>query len=1047
MGHANAVYISFNLCEDTIRHSFLSHLAAGFHRRGISFNEPDRVPEVNDAAIVKSKVSLVILSKKYASSKGCLAELVKIFKCQESNGLVVVPVFYGLTKSGIKKECLKLKKMCRVARQALLELGDLPGHASSPDISDSELVEDIVADVRQTLDLTGKVGVYSRLTKIESLLRKQPWGVRSLGIWGMGGIGKTTLAEAAFEQQLPSGDFDASCIIKDFDNSYQEKGAYGLLEEHLGGKLGLTSHHITREKLRNKRILLVLDDVHKPLGATTFLGLFDLISAGSVIIITSRDKHLLVQCRVKEIYEVQGLNEHESLQLFSRCAFEKNVPDKNLLELSMKFVTHADGNRLALSVYGEELKGKKTLSEMETAARNLELCFPDKIFDVLKRSYDTLSDREKEVFLQIVFSFRGENVDDIMQFLAGCGFFPRVEIGVLVGKCLVTISENRVHVHSLIYKVGLKIIKDQTDEIGMRYRFLDASNIQSLLEDNEIREDGEPEAISEPGNEDVKAIILNTSNLPFKGHTSFQHMYSLRYLKIYRSSDLTKDTTEFRFPEDPDQSLPPELTLLHWENYPSQSFPKDFGVQHLVELNMPCSKLQRLWGGTKKLEMLKRITLSDSRELVNVDELQYSPNIELINLQGCSRLQSFPDMGQSKHLQVLNLSTCKEIKRFPKVPPSIKKLHLKGTDIRDLSFLVRDPFETTASQVNVSFSSQDLGKLVFLELKDCSHLKTLPNMVAFESLQVLDLSGCSEIDEIQGLPRSLKELSLAKTAIGEIPSSMCHQLSELVILDMEGCKMLQHLPKGMCDMKSLVTLKLSGCSKLMYIHDFPQNLKELYLAGTAIRELPRSIGNLAELDTLDLKNCKRLRSLPMEMRKLNPLKVLDLSHCSKFHVDTSFLPEVKELLRAGTGMSPPAPMKNEAKQRAVSRHVNTPPSKRFKSLPVEMRNFNPRKVLDLSDCSEIQLVTSSLPEVQESHLVRPSTTTSAAKKKGAKKRKAKQTLENRMPRTLVSGSSLRLDLKEEKNNNLASLLVVIFVVLVVIVILFSNFFILICTSP
>lgn len=89
-------------------------------------------------------------------------------------------------------------------------------------------------------------------------------------------------------------------------------------------------------------------------------------------------------------------------------------------------------------------------------------------------------------------------MDDIMQFLAGCGFFPRVEIGVLVGKCLVTISENRVHVHSLIYKVGLKIIKDQTDEIGMRYRFLDASNIQSLLEDNEIREDGEPEAISEP---------------------------------------------------------------------------------------------------------------------------------------------------------------------------------------------------------------------------------------------------------------------------------------------------------------------------------------------------------------------------------------------------------------------------------------------------------------------------------------------------------------------------------------------------------------------
>ncbi|ESQ55422.1 hypothetical protein EUTSA_v10027343mg [Eutrema salsugineum] len=187
-------------------------------------------------------------------------------------------------------------------------------------------------------------------------------------------------------------------------------------------------------------------------------------------------------------------------------------------------------------------------------------------------------------------------------------------------------------------------------------------------------------------------------------------------------------------------------------------------------------------------------------------------------------------------------------------------------------------------------------------MEDCKRLKNLPiGMRNMESLGTLKLSGCSELDYIQDLPRNLKELYLAGTAVNAFPSPLLENLSELVILSLENCKQLRNLPMGN-SMKSLVTVKLSGCSELDDIQEFPQNLKELYIpCWHCHNELPSSIGDLADLVILDLKNCKKLRHLPMDMDNLNPLDVLDLSDCSQLDVVTKCLPEAKELHLAGTG--------------------------------------------------------------------------------------------------------------------------------------------------
>ena len=75
-------------------------------------------------------------------------------------------------------------------------------------------------------------------------------------------------------------------------------------------------------------------------------------------------------------------------------------------------------------------------------------------------------------------------------------------------------------------------------------------------------------------------------------------------------------------------------------------------------------------------------------------------------------------------------------------------------------------------------------------------------------------------------------------------------------------------------MESLQILILSGCSKLK---KFPEvqgemgNLSELYLDGTAIRELPSSIEHLNGIVLLNLENCNQLENLPESIGKLTSL--------------------------------------------------------------------------------------------------------------------------------------------------------------------------------
>ncbi|XP_061354720.1 disease resistance protein RPV1-like [Gastrolobium bilobum] len=164
------VFISFR-GEDT-RNNFTSHLHAAFYQNKIQTFIDYRIPKGDEIspsifkAIRESNVSVVVLSKDYASSTWCLRELVKILEYKKLGGHFVIPVFYKVDPSHVRKQTGTYKKafekyerdvkhnMTKLLKwkAALTEVANLVGWESRNYRTEYELIEEIVKDVMQKLD-------------------------------------------------------------------------------------------------------------------------------------------------------------------------------------------------------------------------------------------------------------------------------------------------------------------------------------------------------------------------------------------------------------------------------------------------------------------------------------------------------------------------------------------------------------------------------------------------------------------------------------------------------------------------------------------------------------------------------------------------------------------------------------------------------------------------------------------------------------------------------------------------------------------------------
>ncbi|KAB1200558.1 TMV resistance protein N [Morella rubra] len=909
------VFLSFR-GEDT-RNNFTAHLHDALDRKGIKAyidDELRRGEEISPAlyeAIEESKISVIVLSKNYPSSTWCLDELVKILECKDTKQQLVLPVFYNVDPSEVRhhrgnigkalskleqrfKDGMKLQRW----KAALKEVANLSGfRLGNTNWNECRLIHEIVQEVSRMVNhtylnvATYPVGIKSRVQDVSSLLCIGTNSIRMIGIYGVGGIGKTTIAKAIYN--LIAHQFEASCFLANIrETSNQACGLVRLQETLLYEILGDSSTkvgnvdrgiNLIKHRLCSKRVLLVLDDVDQLVQLEALAGERGWFGVGSRVIITTRDQHLLANHQVNLTYEVKELDHNEALQLFRWSAFNSNKSIDGYVDLIEHVIHYAGGLPLALTVLGSDLYGR-SLHEWKNALDKYKRIPHANIQEVLRISYDGLDQNEKDIFLDIACFFKGEPKDYVTKILDNCGFFPDIGIRKLVDKCLITIDEfNKLQMHDLLLDMGREIVRQESPkDPGRRSRLWFHEDVRDVLEEN-------------MGTNQIEGILVDfpEGDLICIHPEVFVEMKNLR-LFINRNAIFSGGP----------RHLPNNLRVLDWPEYPLLSLPSNFRGKKLCSFSMPNSLLKELGEGFKNFQNLTAMDFSGCELLTKVPDLSRSPNMEklifdnctslvevhhsvgflnklnYLSFEECSNLTSFPSSLRLRSLEFLCLQGCSSLQNFPEIECQMEQLryvNFRYSGIKELP--------TSLGNLGMLLQLNLVGYgLVSLALKedleggtdyDDSRLMVENVMQRFRTFPGCDYETLSSEDIISFLP-SNNPAPIKPSSVRVFSLENCILLESSPSTIIQGFSMLEQLNLSNTDIVSLPTviqtfsglkvLTLKNCKELKEIRELPPSIQRVYASGCislenfpAVSNILKSIScDIQALEWIDLSGCHKM---------------------------------------------------------------------------------------------------------------------------------------------------------------------------------------------
>ncbi|GKV34664.1 hypothetical protein SLEP1_g43021 [Rubroshorea leprosula] len=523
--------------------------------------------------------------------------------------------------------------------------------------------------------------------------------VAKLGVWGMGGIGKTTIMKNIHNelQKQPKPKFKKIIWVTVSQNfqiyKLQEQIASSLKEElpkdqNIAMRAGQLFEMLREDK--HKPFLLILDDVWK---------IFDLNEVG------------IPEPNVPNVTDGCKLVLTTRSQEFARSMDCRRGGIKRDLESTLKdIVDECDGLPLALSTVAGSLKGisdsrlwSVALNQLRDCKRNV--AGPDNAdaFQILKFSYDRLKDKQiEDCFLYCALYPEDYMIlkEEIIEYWIDEGFIDEMDTrqamkdwGYYILKKLEECSllelikedeheyvygGDRVRMHDLIRDMALHITKTSPRflvEAGKALKELPekvncAEGVQKVsLMCNCIEEI--PSSMASSTCKGLTTLLLAQNDLSTISESIFEHMPELKILDLSFNEKLSS------LPNSVSSLV--KLTTLLLESTGLKSVPSLSGLGSLKKLNLRGTNIEEVPEGLGELKNLKCLYLcgSDHGDFVEIDEIADGVLSNLSKLQELivnrsSIILKGDDVGRLNKLEVFygRFPTVDDVRIFLKSQPN-----------------------------------------------------------------------------------------------------------------------------------------------------------------------------------------------------------------------------------------------------------------------------------------------------------------------------------------------------------------------------------------